>query len=145
MLGLNSDEPQWASFHYPSWVNPKVAYDEIMAIRRTTTERVFREEYAAEFLEDSGQVFRGIKEAASAPLDATYQEGHRYIMGCDWAKERDYSCLVVIDSTTRQMVAIDRFNKISWSMQRERLKTLAKRWNVNVIWAEANAMGNSLN
>lgn len=144
MLGLNPDEAQWTSFHYESWVNPKVAYEEIMAIQRTTTERVFREEYKAEFMDDSGQVFRGIQEAASAPFDARYQAEKRYIMGVDWAKEQDYTCLVVIDSTTQHMVAIDRFNKISWDLQRERLKTLAERWHVDVIWAEANSMGTVL-
>lgn len=144
LLGLNPDEAQWSSFHFTSWVNPQVAYEEIMAIQRTTTERVFREEYLAEFMDDSGQVFRGIKDAATAPVDASYQQGHRYIIGCDWAKENDYSCFVVIDSTTRQMVAIDRFNKIDWYMQRQRLKTLAQRWHVDVIWAESNAMGTVL-
>lgn len=144
LLGLNPDEPEWSSFRYESWANPWVAYEEIMAIRRTTSEHVFREEYLAEFLDDSGQVFRGIKEAASAPFHASYQEGHRYVIGCDWAKENDYTCFVVMDATTRQMVAIDRFNKISWKTQRDRLSSLAERWHVDLIWAEANAMGTVL-
>ena len=140
-LGLDPDEAEWASFHFTSWQNEHVPYEEIEAIRRTTSQRVFREEYMAEFIDDAGQVFRGIREAATAPPDATYNPAHRYIAGIDWGRERDFTCIVVIDATTQQMVAIDRFNKIGWDLQRNRLKTLADYWHTAVIWAEANSIG----
>lgn len=140
-LGLMPNEPEWTSFHYASSVNPLVAYDELQTIRRTTSERAFREEYLAEFLEDSGAVFRGVRQAATATTDACYQEGHRYVMGVDWGKEHDYTVLVVIDCESDQMVALERFNKIGYPAQAERLKSLAQVWQVDVIWAEANSIG----
>jgi len=81
--GLDPDQPDWQSFHFPSWTNPLVAYSEILNLQRTTSSRVFREEYMAEFIDDEGQVFRGIREAATAPMSAVPITGHRYIMGVD--------------------------------------------------------------
>ncbi|MGJ3237363.1 MAG: terminase large subunit domain-containing protein [Anaerolineae bacterium] len=140
-LGLDPLEPQWRSFHFPSSVNPLIAQDELQQIRRTTAERTFREEYEAEFLDDSGAVFRRVQESASAPPNPRYIAGHRYIMGVDWGKEHDFTVLVVIDSTTGQMVALDRFNQIDYRFQRGRLSLLAQRWHPSVIWAEANSIG----
>ena len=140
-LGLDPYEPKWQSFHFESWINPMVAKAEIEDIRRTTSDRTFREEYQAEFLEDSGAVFRGLQEVAVAPFNAEYIPGHRYIMGVDWGRDHDFTAIVVIDSTTRQMVAIDRFNRIEYRYQRERLKLLADKWHPSVIWAEANSIG----
>lgn len=140
-LGLNPDEPEWASFHFDSSVNPLVAHEELQAIRRTTNERTYREEYMAEFLEDSGAVFRGVKQAATADTAATYQDNHRYVMGVDWGKDHDYTAIVVMDSTSKQMVTLERFNQIGYHHQRQRLKAIAERWHVDVIWAEANSIG----
>jgi len=140
-LGLDPNEPEWDSFHFTSMENPLIAPEEFEAIRRTTPERIWRSEYLAEFVDDAGQVFRGIREAAVAPLDAIPDSSHVYTLGVDWAREHDFSCLVVIDATTRQMVAIDRFNKIGWELQRGRLKTLYERWQPQAIWAESNSIG----
>ena len=41
----------------------------------------------------------------------------------------------------RQELAIDRFNKIDYAFQRERLVSLATHWSASTIEPEANAMG----
>jgi len=58
-----------------------------------------------------------------------------------WGRDNDYTALVVIDATTQQMVAIDRYNQIEWDFQRKRLAHLARHWGVSVIWAESNSIG----
>jgi hypothetical protein len=143
-LGEDPLEADWRSFQFDSDVNPLVAKAELDSIRRSSSDRTFREEYLAEFMDDTGQVFRGIQAAATAPDYPVYQPEHDYMIGCDWAKEGDYSCYVVIDATARQMVAIDRFNQIGWGLQLERLQSLVKRWHPRHIWAEANSMGSVL-
>lgn len=140
-LGLDPEEPQWASFHFSSYENPLIPRAELGAIRRVTPERVWREEYMAEFVEDSGRVFRRIHEAATAPRDALPVGGRRYVAGVDWGRENDYTVIAVLDAETRQMVALDRFREIGWEQQRGRLRTLCERWGVAVIWAEANSIG----
>ncbi|MCU0513214.1 MAG: terminase family protein [Anaerolineae bacterium] len=140
-LGLNAQEPAWAAFHFTSLDNPLIAPAEFDTIRRTTPERIWRSEYLAEFVDDAGQVFRGIQEAATVPLSPVPQPGHRYVLGVDWGREQDFTCLVVIDATTQQMVALERFNKIGWQLQRGRLQALVDVWRPQVIYAEANSIG----
>ncbi|MBI5670291.1 MAG: hypothetical protein HZC41_20035 [Chloroflexi bacterium] len=139
--GLDPHEPEWQSFHFTSYDNPLIAPAELDAIRRQTPERVWQQEYLAQFSEDSGLVFRGLRDAATAPPDAQPQAGTRYVIGCDWGRSGDYTALVVLDADRRQMVAMDRFNQINWSLQRGRLRALYDHWQPVVIWAESNSIG----
>lgn len=140
-LGQDTEQSEWESFQFPSSANPLIPAEEFEAIQRTTPERIWRAEYLAEFVDDAGVVFRGLREVATLDPQHRPQEGHRYVMGCDWGREQDFTALVVIDSSTKQMVAMERFQQIGWHLQRERLKAMALRWQVDVIWAEANSMG----
>lgn len=140
-LGLDPEEDEWASFQFSSYDNPLIDAADLDTIRRSTPERVFKEEYLAQFLNDNGQVFRGVRAAAVAPLDAVPEAGRRYVAGIDWARDHDYSCMVVLDAATGAMVAFDRFNQIGWELQRGRLKALYDVWQPEVIWAEKNSIG----
>ena len=140
-LGLDPNETDWISFRFPSTANPAISEAEMAAIRRTTSERVYREEYLAEFIADSGQVFRGVYEAANASTDARPMSDHQYVAGVDWGRENDFTCIAIIDLMTMHMVALDRFSGVRWSLQRERLQALVKKWRPSVIWAEANSIG----
>lgn len=140
-LGLNLSQRTWRSFHFTSYDNPHIPPEEIDELRRTTPERIFREEIMAEFIGDSGQVFRGIREAATAPMNAQPIPGHRYFGGLDWGRESDSTAIVIIDADTRQVVALDRFNQIGWSLQRGRLQAMIERWQPAAVWAEENSIG----
>lgn len=133
--------PPYASFHFPTAANPLIAPEELAAIRRETPEYIWQSEYLAEFTDNLGQVFRGIREAATAPLQVTPDPDARYVVGMDWGKDYDYSALVTINANTRQVVAVERFNQVSWALQRGRLKALCDRWNPRVIYAEENSFG----
>jgi len=140
-LGLDDEVEEWASFHYTSASSPFIAREELRSIRRQTSEQVWRTEYLAEFDEDSGQVFRGLR-ATARPASADGPEaGHVYVAGIDWGRHHDYTVIVIIDATAGRMVALDRFNAIGWSLQRGRLRALAAHWRPQVIWAEANSIG----
>ena len=140
-LGEDAEEPDWAAFQFATESNQLIAREELASIRRQTSEQVWRAEYMAEFSDDQGQVFRGIR-AAVRPLEcATPLAGHRYVAGVDWGRSIDYTAIAIIDASVGQLVALDRFNKVGWSLQRGRLQALTARWGVNVVWAEANSMG----
>src|SRR5690606_31059755 len=101
---------------------------EIEQIRRITPKRVFEEEYLAKFTDSADGVFRGVREVATAPLNAQPDHRTRYIMGLDWGREDDYTAIAVIDAERGQMVALDRFNQIGWELQRGRIKALCEKW-----------------
>ncbi len=139
--GLDPDNPHWAAFRFTSYDNPLIAPGELDDIRQITPERVFRAEYLAEFVDDEGQVFRGIREAATALLDAEPVPGRRYIAGLDWGRHNDFTVIAIVDAGSREMVALDRFRQMSWARQRERLMAICARWQPAMIWAEANSIG----
>lgn len=138
--GLDPLESDYASYTAPSVDSPVLAAGEIESIRRDTTERVFQQEYLAEFLDDGGAVFRNLKACVEKPRIAI-APNPRVVIGVDWAKYNDYTVLTVIDCQTRQVIEIDRFNQIDWTLQRGRLLALAGKYDSPVIWAEANSIG----
>ena len=140
MRGL-ADMNEMASFHAPTNVNPlPLIQKAFYAAKGRVSERTYQEEWLAEFQDDGGTVFRNVRACIldSVPV---YDPSHRYVMGVDWAQSYDYTVLVIFDATTNQMVDIDRFNQISWDVQRSRLKALAGRYQVDMILAELNSIG----
>ena len=140
-IGMDDEEEQWSAFQYATRSNPRIEIDELLSIRRQTSDQVYRSEYEAHFTDDGGQVFRGIRAAVTASRFAQPQAGRAYVAGVDWGREHDFTVIVIIDVITRQMVAMDRFNQIGWGLQRGRLAALAAHWQPQVIWAEANSFG----
>lgn len=140
-IGLDPEEHEWQSFHKPTRSNPLIEPEELENIRRVTSTHAWLAEYEAQFTDDSGQVFRGIRDAVIYDTVTTPQAGHSYVAGVDWGRDNDYTVIVIIDANTGQIVAMDRFNQIGWSLQRGRLKAMADRWQPDVIWAERNSIG----
>lgn len=108
----------WLSCRFTSYDNPHNArgkrLERLNEIREHTADRMFRQEYLAEIIEDQGAVFRNVAEAATAPLNVKPLASERYVIGLDWARDYDYTAMVVIDVARREMVDMDHFNKIGW-------------------------------
>jgi phage FluMu gp28-like protein len=139
--GLDQRLPHWESFHFTSYDNPLIPAAEFEELRHSTPEHIWQVEYLAQFAENSGQVFRGIRQAATAPTDSQPIDGRRYVAGVDWGREGDYTVIAIMDAESRDLVALDRFNQVSWALQRGRLVALCERWRPAVIWAEENSIG----
>jgi len=138
--GQDEHETDWASWQRPTSENPYIAASEIADARHDLPERIFAQEYEAQFLEDAGSVFRGVMAAATAQEQES-QDGRSYVMGVDWGKHNDFTVISVMDSESHAMVTLDRFNQIDYAVQRQRLMALAQRYRPDAIMAETNAMG----
>jgi hypothetical protein len=160
--------PEWKSWKMPTVANTTIPHlvEEIEKERQQKPERWFQQEYLAEFVDDAGGVFRGVQEAAT--LDATPgwpayaaqvvineddtttitprepDPDHQYVIGCDWGKLNDFTVLAVVDATTKELVALDRFNEIDYVLQIRRLKSLALKFGTKTIVPERNSMGEPL-
>lgn len=134
-------EDDWSSHRGPSSENPHLDADEIAAARRDLPDRVFRQEYEAEFLEDGAGVFRRVAEASTLQTKER-QDGHWYVIGADWGREHDYTALSVIDVTTREQVCLERFSHVEWALQYGRFAALCDRYKPAMILAEENSFGN---
>jgi hypothetical protein len=144
------DPTNWASFHAPTSANPYIPADEIEAARLELPERVFAQEYLAEFLEDSGGVFRRVNAAIdhSLPVDPAtardLNDGRAYLISVDWARHEDFTVFIVIDAKTNSIVCADRINHTDYASQLMRLRSLHSRFPKAPIIAERNNMGESL-
>lgn len=137
--GLDGDA-EWQSWQFPTSSNPFIDAGEIATAQATLPDRIFRQEYLAEFMSDAGGVFRGVMDCATAepqePVD-----GHQYVFGVDWGKHSDFTVITVLDIGERRIVWQDRFNQIDYRLQRQRLAALNDRYKPFEIIAESNAMG----
>lgn len=133
---------EWHSWQLPTASNPYIDAGEIEAARGMLPERVFEQEFLAQFLDDAGGVFRRVMDAATA-TEAAAQPGEGYVIGVDWGKHNDFTVLTVL-TTDGQQVAIDRFNQIDYMIQLGRLRALADRYQPAAIVAESNSMGEPL-
>ena len=137
-----SGQPGYASFQAPTSANPIPSIQQAAELaRERVSSRTYRQEWLAEFVEDGGGVFRGVRAAATVAPGAQRVEGHTYVIGADWGRSNDYTVFTVIDATARQVVEIDRSNQVEYELQRGRLRNLVAKWHASVVVAETNAMG----
>jgi len=137
---FNQTGKDWARWQMSSYVNPHIPPTELDALKDTMTERAYQQEIMAQFIEDGGGVFRGVR-AAAVLQPAEPQEGGQYVIGVDWGRTNDATVFVVLDADTKHMVAMDRMTDTDYASQRGRLRALAERYNDAPILAEANSIG----
>ncbi len=136
--GLDPAETDYASFAFPSKASPYFPAKEWAEAQRTLPEDVFRQEYLAEFLEDSAGVFRGIDACL---FDAGIENcrlnnenlPRQVVVGCDIAKHTDWTVLIAMDAETGRCFAMERFNQLDWPIQKERIVAFARKWRGRVI------------
>jgi hypothetical protein len=141
-LGQQAEQTEWASWQMPSTVGI-VPASEFESMRLSMPEKIYAQEILAQFIADAGGVFRRVMDSATA-AEQKPQAGHEYVMGVDWGKHNDFTVLTVLDVATRQMVAMDRFNQIDYSVQMGRLSALNSKYKPISIIAETNSMGDVL-
>lgn len=125
--------------------NPALRFDELRQMFETMPERVFQQEILAQFLEDVGGVFRGVRACVAGRVETGPAHPTRqYVIGVDLAKSEDYTVCVVGDLQARQVVAFDRFNRADWGLQKQRIADLALKWNNALIWLDATGLGDPI-
>lgn len=140
-----ADGRERAAFTAPTSANPNPNIQRAFALaRERVSERTFRQEWLAEFVEEGGEVFRRVRECATAERQERAVAGHAYVFGVDWARSNDYTVIAVIDASTRALVHLDRFSQIDYRSQTARLVALYERFRPAVIVSEGNSMGGPL-
>lgn len=141
--GLDVEFPRYACWRFPSMANPRVDLAHVEDARRTLPDRVFAQYYLALFLDDLGGVFRRPELNVRGTLER-YRAGHRYVVGVDLAKHRDWTVSVVMDLDRRHVVAMDRFQRISWPQAKERVLNLANAYGRAEIILDATGIGDPI-
>jgi phage FluMu gp28-like protein len=135
--GQDARQADWASWQMPTSSNPFMPAAEIEAARADLTDLAFAQEYLAQFVSWAGAVFRRILEAiAEAPANVPAA-----IIGVDWGRTSDYTVFTAL-AAGGQVLAIDRFRGLEYSLQRGRLQAFHERLGGRAyIIAEYNSMG----
>lgn len=98
-----SDDPEYddvASWQASTYDNPHVPNSEVDAAKRELPERIFRQEYLAEFIDDSGGVFERVRERIVDDYDWRAAVGEPpYHIGVDFARMSDWTVITVLDGT----------------------------------------------
>jgi hypothetical protein len=134
-------DPVWAITHESSYANPFIPADELDLRKRTLPEAVYNQEILAEYIADSGMVFRHVMAAATIDEPIPPKSGGQYVIGVDWGKSNDFTVITVMDIETKTMVAMDRFNQIDYNVQMGRLMAWVDRYKPVMLYPEANSMG----
>lgn len=126
------------SFTFPSNVSPFFPAKEWDEAKATLPEDVFRQEYMAEFLEDSAGVFRGIEgclleEGDGFNARAQGTQRRNVVVGCDIAKHTDWTVLIAMDEKTGRCLEMERFNQLDWPLQKERIAAFVNRWQARLV------------
>jgi len=132
-------EPDWASWNMPSWSNPLLDRELIEAERSRLPERVFSQEYGAQFVEGSGSVFRNVRECATGAWREPQAE-QWYYAGLDLAKVEDYSVLVIVNAA-REVVFVDRFHRLDWALQVARIQGALARYGNGQLLVDSTGAG----
>lgn len=155
MAAANGERPESAFFQAPTLgavildgeikraphplENPDIPFAEIQSLYRSMSERSFRQEILAEFIEDGGEVFRNVRAAVAEP--PAQAADRRYVFGVDWGRDHDYTVVAVMDVEARALVAADRYTNLPTEQQINRVVALYERYRPEVVVAERNSLG----
>ena len=110
-------------------------------IKNTISKEAWEQEYLAIPQETASSVFRNIEGIVNPNCLGEPEIGHRYLMGVDLAQIKDFTVAIIFDRDTHTEKAHDRFKKIDYPLQIERLYHLATKYNRAKVIVELNNIG----
>ncbi len=139
--GQDPKRADWRSFRHSSFTNPQLNREELERLRSHMPEREYRQEILAEFVTGEGAVFRDVAGIATAEREDSPQEGVPYVIGVDLARYGDFTVAWIGRADTRTGVFCDRFRRISWKLQVERIARLSRRYGGARLYVDATGVG----
>jgi hypothetical protein len=123
--GQDDEYPEYKSWHFPTEASPYIDEVEIREAEQTLPQVVFEQEIMAMFVSNAAAVFR----YGDSAFRELHEPGEHVTMGVDLAKSRDFTVLTAADSQTRMPVYHERFNAVSWVVQKQRIRDAVQRLN----------------
>lgn len=131
------------SWKHPTSTNPFFPKEEWQTIYNSTPEMILKQEYLADFLEDSASVFKNIESCFRGELES-YKQGEHYTIGVDLGKSNDFTVITVINDKTCSVVYIDRFNQIDWSLQKKKIKAVTLAYPNSLVYIDSTGLGDPI-
>lgn len=133
------------AWHFTSYDNPGISVKLLDVQRQSLPDRVFRQEYLAEFIEGGGSVFRRVQESLQA-YDFPCASRGRVTIGIDWGRYNDRTAIVAIGATgdKYRVLNYDLYNKLTYDAQMRAISAFVSAYPSAQIIAEANSLGDPL-
>ena len=120
--------------------NPDIPFDEIEKLFQSMPTKIFEQEILGQFVDLSGGVFRRVQEAAVLqPCEP--QPNKQYVAGVDVAASVDFTVVTVMDAESKEMVYLDRFNRVDYPVLIDRLESVYHRYGLTSMVVESNSIG----
>ena len=138
------------SWQHTSYDNPYIDPQQLDRHRELLPDKVFRQEYLAEFLPGGGTVFHNLAEAWKTYdypcLPDPDEWGIPYSIGIDWGRHNDSTAITVIrhDVEKCQLVNHLKLDNVSYNEQIEAISALCNDYPEAVLIPEANGLGDPL-
>ena len=143
--GKIGDSPDYKSFTFPAYTSPFWTLAELKILKSEVPERVFKQEYLAQFIDNGGVVFRFISQCTK-PIQMLQAgiPGRRYVMSADLAKFSDFTVIFVADEQTHEVIYYERFNNIDWQFQKKIIKSISDRFNRATLMMDSTGVGDAI-
>lgn len=137
-------DAKYKSFNYSSYDNPFLDKNEIKDLEDEFGDEIsYRQEILAQFLDSGGIVFRSLKKCLADCLRPPIPS-HSYVQGVDLGKHQDFTVITVGDTTTNEIVFYERFNKLDWTYQKDRIKDVNRLYNKATVVLDTTGIGDTV-
>lgn len=156
MRGSDTHNPDYTCHNFRTIDNPFLNPKEIEIAKRELPERLFRQYYLAEFIDD-GEIFIGFRSCVEGePVNslgqtrywlAPNEKDHDVVIGVDWAKKQDYTVFTAIKvgGDVPRMVGYERFQGLSYIEAIKRLRDFGSKFkSVRDIYHDKTGVGEAL-
>lgn len=133
----DTDDGGYFVSHYPTWQFPWVPKSEIEALRSRMSKQIFDQELGAMFTADSGRAIHNVEEAFALVPPRKPDGVEAPVLGLDLGKAQDWTAIVVMDGLGN-VLDLDRWTDVAWTLQRERIERIAREWKACVVVDRAN-------
>lgn len=137
------ERSEWTFYNHPTRDNPHIAREELEKIKKTVSERVWRQEFEAEFLESGATWFTYVDRAMIVEPGNEPEEGKEYRAGIDWGRKHDRTIVSIVECSESvvKQVEIEKIDSLTTGEQIRRVAEVLKYWNVEVAGCDTTGMG----
>lgn len=145
--------PEIVSWSIKTYENPHVRPEAFKELVATLPPIAYEALVEAVFPEDALTVFRGVQKvvvddpAGWDGVSAIIQKpriDRTYAVGVDLAKYSDFTVIIVIDTTTREVVFFDRLNMRLWESQMQRIEMVSQYYGGAQVVIDSTGVGDPI-
>jgi len=126
-----------AAWRAPSTDNPLQSIREAAErARQLVSERTYRQEWLAEFVDEAGGVFRGVRACVRS-----VEPRGPFALGVDIGRDEDYTAVAVFDIGQSAVLRVERWRHEDYTRTVQRIAQIAREYQTVEVVVEQNAAG----